>query len=72
MADYADHPQPRIEVTSAGSPAETAAAIAAVEAFVADIAPPPDDVAEVSTGPWQRTALAEGIAARQVSGYSWG
>jgi len=64
-------PRPRIELVSAGaSKAEAAAVVAALEQFLADTAPPP--AAGPSQSPWQRAALEEGIAARQVSGYAWG
>jgi hypothetical protein len=49
---------------------ETAAALAAVEQFLVDTAPAP--VAEPTQSPWQRAALEDGIAARQVSGAAWG
>jgi hypothetical protein len=65
-------PRPRIELISpARSKAEAAAVVAALEQFLADTAPPP-----VADGPrqsaWQRAALEDGIAARQVSGAAWG
>jgi hypothetical protein len=64
-------PRPRIELVSAGaSKAEAAVVVAALEQFLADTAPPP--AAGPSQSPWQRAALEEGIAARQVSGYAWG
>ena len=64
-------PRPRIELVSAGaSKAEAAAVVAALEQFLADTAPPP--ATGPSQSPWQRAALEEGIAARQVSGYAWG
>jgi hypothetical protein len=65
-------PRPRIEMISTGASAsESAAIVAAVEQFLADTAPTP--TAEASAiSPWARTALEEGIAARQVSGYAWG
>jgi len=64
-------PRPRIELVSAGaSKAEAAVVVAALEQFLADTAPPP--AAGPSQSPWQRAALEEGIAARQVGGYAWG
>jgi hypothetical protein len=65
-------PRPRIELlTSTASQAEAAAVIAGLEQFLADTAPPPQGEDPVQN-PWQRAALEEGIAARQVSGYAWG
>ncbi len=64
-------PRPRIELISGGaSPGEAAAVVAAVEQFLADTAPTPAPAE--TANPWQRAALEEGIAARQVSGYAWG
>jgi hypothetical protein len=63
-------PRPRIELVSAGASEDEAAAIvAALERFLADTAPAPDPPAQSR---WQRAALEEGIAARQVSGAAWG
>jgi hypothetical protein len=63
-------PRPRIELVSAGaSKAEAAAVVAALEQFLADTAPA---AGRPGQSPWQRAALEEGIAARQVSGYAWG
>jgi hypothetical protein len=65
-------PRPRIElVSSAGSEGEAAAIIAAVEQFLIDTAPSPERAGERQSR-WQRAALEEGIAARQVSGAAWG
>jgi hypothetical protein len=65
-------PRPRIElVTPAASASEAAAIVAALEQFLADTAPPPGGATERQS-PWQRAALEEGIAARQVSGSAWG
>jgi hypothetical protein len=64
-------PRPRIELLSAGaSAAEAAAIVAALERFLADTAP-------VAASPpprsrWQRTALEEGVSARQISPFGWG
>ncbi len=65
-------PRPRIELVSgAATDAEAAAIVAALEQFLADTAPAP--AADGPTqSPWQRAALEEGIAARQISGYAWG
>jgi hypothetical protein len=64
-------PRPRIELVSAtASESEAAAIVAAVEQFLADTAPPPEDAP--TANPWQRAALEEGISARQVSGRAWG
>jgi hypothetical protein len=65
-------PRPRIELVSGGaSGTEAAAIVAALEQFLADTAPQ----AGTSDRPqsrWQRAALEEGIAARQLSGFGWG
>jgi hypothetical protein len=64
--------RPRIELISSGaSDAEAAAIVAAIERFLADTAPAPAAQGP-AISPWARTALEEGIAARQVSGYAWG
>jgi hypothetical protein len=64
-------PRPRIElVTPAASAGEAAAIVAALEQFLADTAPA--TVSGPTQSPWQRAALEEGIAARQVSGAAWG
>ena len=65
-------PRPRIEMVTAGASAtETAAVIAAVEQFLADTAPAPPP-STTRQNPWQRAALEEGIAARQLTGDAWG
>jgi hypothetical protein len=65
-------PRPRIELVSGtATDSEAAAIVAALEQFLADTAPPPADDGPTQS-PWQRAALEEGIAARQVSGYAWG
>ena len=65
-------PRPQIELVSpAASESEAAAIVAAVEQFLADTAPPPEQPGPTQS-PWLRAALEEGIAARQVSGYAWG
>lgn len=64
-------PRPRIElVTPAHSEAEAAAVIAALEQFLVDTAPTPASAPAPSA--WQRAALEDGIAARQISGAAWG
>jgi hypothetical protein len=64
-------PRPRIElVTPTASAGEAAAIVAGLEQFLADTAPAP--AAEAAQSRWQRAALEEGIAARQVSGAAWG
>lgn len=65
-------PRPRIEMLSSGaSESEAAAIVAALEQFLADTAPA-SVPARPSQNPWQRVALEEGIAARQVRGDAWG
>jgi hypothetical protein len=65
-------PRPKIELVSpAPSPGEAAAIVAALEQFLADTAPPPQQEGPARS-PWLRAALEDGIAARQVSGYAWG
>ena len=53
------------------NPDEAAAIAAAIERFIAETAPAEPGVG-AAVSPWQRAALEEGIAARQVSGYAWG
>jgi len=65
-------PRPRIELISpAASAREAAAIVAALEQFLADTAPAPDAGGQTQSR-WQRAAIEEGIAARQVSGSAWG
>jgi hypothetical protein len=65
-------PRPRIElVSSVAAPGEAAAIVAAVEQFLIDTAPAPAPPAERQSR-WQRAALEEGIAARQLTGSAWG
>lgn len=61
----------RIAAPAGLPPSEAVAVVAAVEAFLADTAPDaaPDPP---PANPWQRAALKDGIAARQISGYGWG
>jgi hypothetical protein len=64
-------PRPRIEfVSPAASESEAAAIVAALEQFLVETAPAPES--RPAQSPWQRAALEEGIAARQVSGFAWG
>ncbi len=64
-------PRPQIRLlTKASSDSESAAIIAALEQFLADTAPVPQ--ARPTQSAWQRAALEDGIAARQVSGAAWG
>ncbi len=64
-------PRPKIELVSpTASDSEAAAIVAALEQFLIDTAPIPE--AGPTQSPWQRAALEEGIAARQVSGFAWG
>jgi hypothetical protein len=66
-------PRPRIEIVYPGpdpGDSEAAAIVAAVEQFIADTAPARLAADEPSR--WQRAALAEGIAARQIGGRGWG
>ena len=62
-------PSIRIEAASA-SPEEAAAIAAALELFLAETAPAPQ--ADATVNPWQRAALAEGIASRQIQPSGWG
>ena len=65
-------PRPRIEMlSSAASPGEAAAVVAAIERFLTDTAPVAEP-SESRQSPWLRAALEEGISARRISGYAWG
>jgi hypothetical protein len=65
-------PRPRIElVSSVAAPGEAAAIVAAVEQFLIDTAPAPAPRADEQSR-WQRAALEDGIAARQLTGSAWG
>jgi hypothetical protein len=65
-------PRPRIELVSTGAaPGEAAAIVAAVEQFLIDTAPAPPPAADRQSR-WQRAALEEGVAARQLAGSAWG
>ena len=64
-------PRPRIEIgASNASPDEAAAIAAALEQFLIETAPPPQQVERQN--PWQRAALHEGIASRQIEPSGWG
>jgi hypothetical protein len=58
-------------LTQGATESEAAAIVAALEQFIADTAPTPVEVT-AETSRWQRAALEEGIAARQLSGRGWG
>lgn len=62
--------RPRIEMLAAASPPEAAAAIAAVEQFLADTAPAPRR--RETVGPWQRAALLEGVRSGAGFASPWG
>ena len=66
-------PRPRIELISPAAAADTdaVAIVAALEQYLVETAPAPA-ASYREQSRWQRTALEEGIAARQVSGYAWG
>jgi hypothetical protein len=51
---------------ASAEPREAAAVIAAVEQFFADTAPAPEPAPAANQ--WQRTALIEGVTAKQVFG----
>lgn len=64
-------PRPRIEMaSSAASPQEAAAVIAAVERFIAETTPVPQ--AESRVNPWQRAALIEATSAKDAFASPWG
>jgi len=64
-------PRPRIELLSGdASDSEAAAIVAALERFLADTAPAATGAPPPSR--WQRTALEEGISARQINPFGWG
>ena len=65
-------PRPRIElVSSAATETEAAALAPPGEPYLVETAPAPA-ASDPEWSRWQRAALEEGIAARQVSGYAWG
>jgi len=64
-------PRPNIRIKSASaSPEEAAAIAAALEQFLAEHAPGPQEAERPD--PWLRAALEEGIAARQIEPTGWG
>ena len=64
-------PRPHLEIHAATASAEEAAAIAgALERFLVETAPAPQEVERISK--WQRAALSEGIGARQIAPSGWG
>ena len=64
-------PRTRIELRAGtASPDEAAAIAAALQRFLIETAPAP--LAAEQQNPWQRAALREGIAARQVEPSGWG
>ena len=64
-------PRPRIETAaSAATPEEAAAIAAALQQFLIETAPAP--LALEGQNPWQRAALRQGIAARQIEPSGWG
>jgi hypothetical protein len=64
-------PRPKIRIAAVTATEEEAAAIsAALEQFLIETAPAPQ--AGTRQNPWQRAALAEGIAARQIEPSGWG
>jgi hypothetical protein len=64
-------PRPQIQIEAPGaSPEEAAAIAAALERFLAETAPAPQ--AGRAQNPWQRAALAEGIASRRIEPSGWG
>jgi hypothetical protein len=63
-------PRPEIEIVSADATEEEAAAIAsALEQFLAETAPSPQQSAPASG--WQRAALTEGVEARRPPSLPW-
>jgi hypothetical protein len=63
--------RPRIRIEGAtASPEETAAVAVAMERFLAETAPAAAPVERQN--PWQRAALREGIASRQIEPGGWG
>lgn len=63
-------PRPRIEMLGSPPPEEAAAVVAAVERFLAETAPAPEQGR--SSEPWQRAALLEGIRAKERFASPWG
>lgn len=64
-------PRPRIEIVAGSPPPEEAAAVvAAIERFLADQAPTAPPTTPLSR--WQRTALLEGVRAKEGLVSPWG
>ncbi len=64
-------PPPQIQIEAANaSPEEAAAIAAALGRFLAETAPAQQDAH--AQNPWQRAALAEGIASRRIEPSGWG
>jgi hypothetical protein len=62
-------PRPRIRIESAAaSPEEAAAIAAALERFLWETAPAPQ---QAETSRWQQAALREGVSARSGLGGGW-
>ncbi|CAN5563637.1 hypothetical protein BH10ACT11_BH10ACT11_01180 [soil metagenome] len=73
MRSNGDRNDTRSEIellTPARSAGEAAAIVAAIEQFIGETTPVASEKPAGSA--WQRAALEEGIAARQVTGYAWG
>ena len=65
-------PRPRIElVTEPASEEEAAAIVAGLERFLAETATVTAST-RASQSAWQRAALREGVAARDIGGLRWG
>jgi hypothetical protein len=64
------HPEIRI-VAPTASESEAAAIVAALEQFFAETAPAPGPGAATQGG-WLRTALNEGVSARDLGDHAWG
>jgi hypothetical protein len=63
-------PRPNIEIqSSAADPDEAAAIAAALERFLWETAPPPQ---EAPRSRWQEAALAEGVLVHSHRGAGWG
>jgi hypothetical protein len=64
-------PRPHIEIQSAtASPEEAAAIAAALERFLWETAPAPQDISPRSR--WQQAALREGVSVRGQLAWGWG
>jgi hypothetical protein len=62
--------RPRIEIPASASPEEAAAIAAAIEQFLRDTAPAPEQ-APPRLGGWSRAALLEGVGLRPDSASHW-